>query len=252
MARMAEESLDLNFRDVFLCCLSDERPKVRVAAISGLCDDEGHAVLEGLLQLATEDPSDAVRREAVLALERFAYLIETTDRFDAFRGRLLRLMLGILGDPTASLDMRRGALIAASFFGGIAEVEESIAQAYRAPESEMRVIAVRAMGHHLADRWRPLIEGELTSSDGEMRREAARACGEIGDPELVAHLAPLLGDEERTVVVAAIWALGEIGGERARRLLERCLKRDETDVREAAEQALHTIRFFDDPMGWLS
>lgn len=250
LAQMAEGSTELNFRDVFLCCLDDEQESVRAAAISGLCDDESRSVLNRLMALAVQDPSSVVRGEAVLALGRFAFLAETNEHFAEYRDRLADILLAIHGDTSASLEARQGALEGASYFGGMAGVETAIARAYDGPEPGMRVCAVRSMGHHMAGRWRPIIERELASAEEGMRLTAARACGEIGDPELVHLLAPLLQDGVQEVVLATIWALGEIGGDRARRLLERSLQREERAIREAAEEALYTLRFYDDPMGW--
>ncbi len=251
LAQLNEDSPDMNFRDVLLLCLEDADEEVRVAAIDGLSDDESVALLERLLRLVAEDPSVAVRGQALLALGRFAYLVETADFLGAYRQVLLRLLLGVFEDVGAPLELRRRALEAVSYLAGIDEVAAAIARAYAAEEREMRVSAIHAMGHHMAERWRPAIERELASPDPEMRYEAACAGGEMGDPELVHHLRPLLEDRDHEVAQAAIWALGEIGGGEARRLLERCLRHEEDDIREAAEEALHTLRFFEDPMGAL-
>ncbi|MGB9722523.1 MAG: HEAT repeat domain-containing protein [Chloroflexia bacterium] len=248
LAQLSEDNPDLNFRDVLFFCLADPDEGVRSAAIEGLTDDEGFSLLERLLLMAAEDPSPTVRSEAILALGRFVYMMETTDLLEEYRHRLLRLLLGIFDDPQTPLEVRRRAVETVSYIGDSAEVEEVILRAYNTAEREMRVSAIHAMGHHMAERWQPFLERELASPDPEMRYEAAWACGEIGDPRWVPHLAPLLDDADHEVVRAAIWALGEIGGVQARRLLERCLEREEEDIREAAEEALHTLRFFADPM----
>lgn len=249
LAQLSEDSPDLNFRDVLFFCLTDPDEMVRIAAIEGLMDDESFSLLEQLLLMAADDPSPRVRSEAILALGRFVYLMETTDLLEGYRQRLLRLLLSIFEDSRTPLEVRRRAVETVAYMGDSAEVEETILRAYNAAEREMRVSAIHAMGHHMAERWQPFLERELASPDPEMRYEAAWACGEMGDPRLVPLLAPLLDDADHEVVQAAIWALGEIGGVQARRLLERCLEREEEDVREAAEEALHTLRFFEDPVG---
>lgn len=248
LAQLNEDSPDMNFRDVLLLFLEDPDEEVRIAAIDGLIDDESVGLLERLLHLVVEDPSVAVRGQALLALGRFVYLVETADFLGAYRQVLLRLLLGMFDNPDAPLELRRRALESVSYLASADEVAAAISRAYAAEEREMRVSAIHAMGHHMADRWRPAIERELASQDPEMRYEAAYASGEMGDPELVHHLTPLLEDHDHEVAQAAIWALGEIGGSRARRLLERCLQRDEDDIREAAEEALHTLLFFEDPL----
>lgn len=248
LAQLNEDNPDMNFRDILLFCLADGDEAVRVAAIEGLVDDESFTLLERLAALAAEDPSVAVRSEAILALGRFAYLMETSDLFGGYRQRLQRLLLELFDDAQAPLVVRRRAIETVSYLAGEPEVEGAIGRAYRAEEREMRVSAIHAMGHHMDARWRPALEAELGSTDAEMRYEAAVACGEMGDEGLVHHLAPLLEDEDHEVARAAIWALGEIGGKQARRLLERAAEAAEEDIREAAEEALYTLQFFEDPM----
>lgn len=248
LAQLSEDNPDMNFRDILLLCLSDPDETVRVAAIEGLGDDESFDLLEQLTLLVAEDPSVPVRSAAILALGRFAYLMETTDLFGGYRQRLLRLLLGLFDDPAVPLEVRRRAIETVSYLGGEPEVEEAIGRAYAASEREMHASAIHAMGHHMAERWRPAVEQELENPDPEMRYEAAVACGEMGDPSLVHHLAPLLEDEDHEVAQAAIWALGEIGGPQARRLLQRAAQSPDEDIREAAEEALYTLQFYEDPM----
>jgi hypothetical protein len=248
LLQLTEDNLDLNFRDVFLYLLEDEDEQIRITAIEGLWDDESSVLLEQLVRITAQDPSMQVRQQAVLSLGRFAYQVETTNYLESYRDLLLNLLLGILRDESTPLNLRRRAIESVSYLGQIPEVEQAIDEAYHAPERRMRVSAVRAMGRHMAPRWRACVEQELTNQDPEMRYEAAYASGELGEPEFVVHLAPLLEDNDHEVVRAAIWALGEIGGKKALRLLEQCLKRQEADIRMAAEEALHTLRFFQDPM----
>ena len=249
LLQLSEENTDLNFRDVFFCCLADGEEEVRAAAIEGLWDDESCALLERLLVVAVDDPSARVRCQALLTLSRFTYLIETADRWEEYRERTQRILLSIWNEAGGPLEVRRRAIEALGYLSSVPGVEESIVQAYSAPGREMRASAIHAMGHHLAERWRPAIERELASPDPEMRFEAAQASGEMAEPSFVPHLASLLEDEDHEVARAAIWALGEIGGPQARRLLEHCLEETaEEDLREAAEEALFTLRFFEDPL----
>ncbi len=251
LAQLSEDNSDVNFRDVLLHCLGDQEEAVRAASIDGLCDDESISLLERLLKLATGDPSSAVRGQAILALGRFAYLVETSDFLSTYRTRMLQVLLEIFSNPQVTLEMRRRALETVSFLGGAPEVEEAIAQAYAAPEREMHASAIHAMGHSMDERWHVILERELVNTDPEMRYEAAYAVGELGDESLVPLLAPLIEDSDHEVARAALWALGEIGGSKARRLLERAVHSEDGDIRESAEDALHTLRFFEDPMSML-
>ncbi len=247
LLRLSEDNLDLNFCDVLLLCLEDEDEQVRTTAIEALDDDESFTLLEHLLRIVRGDPSAGVRGQALLSLARFAYIIETSDRLGDYRAPLLRLLLETFYNRQELLEVRRRAVEAMACFGGEPEVEEAIAVAYGEEAREMRGSAVRAMGLQMSARWYPLLEQELSNPDPALRYEAALACGEAADPCFVPHLAPLLQDADHEVACAAIWALGEIGGEQARRLLERCRQRPEADIREAAEEALQVLLFFEDP-----
>lgn len=247
LARLSADNPDLYFRDVFLVCLDDPDEIVRAAALEGLEDDESSDLLERLLVLVAQEPTPAVRCQAILALGQFLYRIETTNLWGDYRERLLQLLLDIHHDPGAPFDVRRRALESVAYASGSATVEEVIARAYAEPELEMRASAVHAMGHHMAARWRPDIARELASPHPELRYEAACACGELADPELVPGLAPLLDDDDHEVVLAVIWALGEIGGLPARRLLQRSLKVAGEDVRAVAAEALRTLDFYEGP-----
>jgi epoxyqueuosine reductase len=69
-------------------------------------------------------------------------------------------------------------------------------------------------------------------------RSAATSAGNSGDTSLVADLAPLLDDPAAAVRAHAAGALGRLGGDAARRALERARRDDDASVRFEAEQAL--------------
>jgi HEAT repeat protein len=121
-------------------------------------------------------------------------------------------------------------------------VPELIQEAYEADDLKMRASAVHAMGRSYDQDWGEIILDELLNEEPEMRYEAARAAGELELEEAIPTLGQLLMDEDREVTENAIWALGEIGGDAARRLLEDVLERaeimDDTELLEAIEEAL--------------
>lgn len=81
---------------------------------------------------------------------------------------------------------------------------------------------------------------ELQSPSPSLRYEAARAVGEIGEDgrELLPALLPLVDDEDTEIALAAIWALGQVGGADARRILQR-IARSRDEVRaQVAQDAL--------------
>ncbi|MEM7246061.1 MAG: tRNA epoxyqueuosine(34) reductase QueG [Acidobacteriota bacterium] len=69
-------------------------------------------------------------------------------------------------------------------------------------------------------------------------RSAAVAAGNSGDRELAPELGRLLNDEHASVRVHAAWALGRLGGARARTLLEGARTDESAEVRAEVERAL--------------
>ena len=82
---------------------------------------------------------------------------------------------------------------------------------------------------------------ELTSSNNEIRCEAAGACGELGEKEAIPKLTKLTNDPDTEAQLAAIQALGKIGGAEARECLEQCLNNYSEVIQQAAEQALREL-----------
>ena len=85
-----------------------------------------------------------------------------------------------------------------------------------------------------------------------MRYEAASACAELGEEKAVPYLVPLIRDDEHQVQLAAIRALGAIGGPLAERAIRQCLRSDDEALQEAAEEALHHLEIEHDPMSFKS
>jgi HEAT repeat protein len=79
---------------------------------------------------------------------------------------------------------------------------------------------------------------ELTAEDPELRYEAARACGELGDNRAVEGLAPLTADPDTEVRLAAITSLGKIASPGASRVLRRLAERASGDDLQAIEEAI--------------
>lgn len=239
---LAEDNLDLDFRAVFTCCLDDDAAEVRAASVEGLWEDNRPATLRRLLDLLA-DPSGPVRAAAALGLSRFAYQAEMGE-LQADDARLLqRRLLDVAADPEQPLEVRRRAVESLGYFANSPEAQTEIGQAYAHPEQLMRESAVVAMGRSMRPTWHPYIERELSSRSPALRYEAARAVGELGEEgrPMVAALMALVDDDDIEVTLAAIWALGQVGGEHARRVLRRIARSNDSARRQAAEEALEEM-----------
>jgi HEAT repeat protein len=118
-------------------------------------------------------------------------------------------------------------------------VREIIEAAYYDEDETMQASALFAMGRSADPYWAKVILRELDSRNPELRFEAARACGELEARAAVEQLAAMsLNDPDREAQEAAIWALGRIGGNEARRALEAAYESDDEALSQAAAEAL--------------
>jgi HEAT repeat protein len=189
------------------------------------------------------DPAPQVRAAATTSLSRFAYQAELAE-IDTRDSQALRDgLLAMIKDPRQPLEVRRRALESAGYFGSIDEIQRQIELAYTSDEQLLRESALVAMGRSMLERWLPTIGRELTSPSPALRYEAARAAGEMGEDarSLLAKLAPLLNDHDSEVALAAIWALGQVGGDSAKRVLQQVQKSEDETRRQAAADALEEL-----------
>jgi len=102
------------------------------------------------------------------------------------------------------------------------------------------------MGRSADDRWGERLLAELSSPDPSTRAVAARSCGEIEYKQSINSIIELVEDGNDAVSQAAIWALGQIGGQRSRRTIIDLLeeKKDPEEI-EILEDALDHLVFAD-------
>jgi HEAT repeat protein len=99
------------------------------------------------------------------------------------------------------------------------------------------------MGRSSDRQYSDVVRKELHNVLPAMRLEAARAAGELEVSEAVPELGRLLDDPDPEVAMVAIGALGQIGGESARQILQRAGESDDDEIVEAAEEALAEDEF---------
>lgn len=239
---LGEDNVDLDFRPVFRACLSDSEPEVRAAAVAGLWEDESERTMERLISLI-DDESGLVRAAAIVGLAPFAYRAEVGELSAATSQRLQGILLRAATDPEQPAEVRRRAIEGLGYFAGSKEAQAEIGRAYAHSELAMRESAVLAMGRSMRPTWFPYIERELKSPSPALRYEAARAVGELGEdgrPMLTSLLA-LVDDDDTEISQAAIWALGQVGGPSAKRVLERLARSKDEARSTAANDALEEL-----------
>jgi HEAT repeat protein len=243
MIELAEDDIELDFAAAQIWMLDDDDSEVRANAIEGLWENTSTTLLHQMLRLMRSDPAPNVRAAATVSLSRFAYQAEL-DEIDARDSQALcDGLLAMISDVRQPLEVRRRALESAGYFGSSDEIQRQIELAYTSDEQLLRESALVAMGRSMLERWLPTIGRELESQSPALRYEAARAAGEMaeGARTLLPKLAQLLNDHDSEVALAAIWALGQVGGDAAKRMLQQVRKSEDETRRQAATDALDEL-----------
>jgi hypothetical protein len=243
MVDLAEDNIDLDFGEALLWLLDDDDAEVRASATEGLWESDSGRVLRRLLVMLRSDPAPAVRAAVATLLSRFAHRAEL-DEIDQSDARALHEgLLSMILDQRQPLDVRRRSLESAGYFANADEVQRQIGLAYESDEQLLRESALVAMGRSMLPRWLPTIAKELENRSPALRYEAARAAGELAEEAqpLLPKLVLLLDDDDSEVALAAIWALGQIGGAAAKRMLEQIRKSEDDARRQAAMDALEEL-----------
>lgn len=246
LAELADNSLELNFDDIFRFLLEDPDAEVRATAVEALWECEDRTLINPLIELMLNDPSEQVRAAAAVALGRFAMMAELGELRPKYASRVEDALFRVIDDSTQSVDIRRRAIEAISPMA-TERVTQIIKEAYESDDPKLKASSVFAMGRNCDDRWLPMIIDELGSDNIELRFEAVNACGQLEDRRLVPHILPLINDTDFQVQLAAVDALGHTGGALAKQALKKCLANSDEHIREAAQDALDEIAFAEDP-----
>ncbi len=249
MADKARDNIQFDFSSIFLTCLRDADEDVRLLSIHGLGEYEDRSALAPLIDMLRADESPRVRAAAAEALGRFSNLAQEGKLLSRDGRRVKDVFIETLADEETEEPVRRRALENVAFFND-GDVRALIVNNYNLGSVAMRRSAIVAMGHNGAEEWLDTILGELSSVRDDMRVEAAKALGELGEEAAVPHLVGLVEEDEALdVQVSAIEALGRIGGQAAKRALQQVLESGDAPLQEASEEALRQIAFEDSPLG---
>ena len=247
LVELAEDNFELDFDSIFRNRLKDQDAEVRGKAIEGLWESEEPSLINPLVNLLEQDSSEKVQAAAATALGKFAMLAEHKKLRSCHTSKIEQALLSIISDSSKSIEVRCRALEAAAPLS-LPQVKRAIMQAYQSHNSKIRISSIYAMGKNCDHSWLPILIKELASADAEMRYEAAGACGEL--EEAVPHLIKLINDPDDDVQLAAIRALGRIGGTEAKGCLEQCLNNPSEVISHAAKQALQELEAGEDPLSF--
>ena len=163
-----------------------------------------------------QDAEPAVRAAAAIALGRYVYWSELGNIAPHFSEEATDALWESLHNPSEHIEVRRRALesMAAS---SDPRVTRAIENAYYGAEHLMRVSALAAMGASADPNWIPSLLPEIKQSDAELRLEAVRALGELEARSAVPYVIAMIEEEGVVeVLLAALTALGQMGGQQAR------------------------------------
>lgn len=177
-------------------------------------------------------------------------LMKALDDADAYVRSRAALALGALGEPAREVlvaglhdgneRVRWGAALALGSIGG-EDAVTALVGTLRDPDRDVRQRVAGALGD-IGEPAVPSLLSVLRTDDEVLRQGAIAALDLVGRPAVTALVRALRTDDDWRVRRGAAAALGEIGDRRAADDLIRALDDGREEVRDAAREALGSIR----------
>jgi len=246
LVEMAEENAKLDFNSILCNRLNDPDDEVRSKAIEGLFESEDTSLINIFIDLLEHDRAEMVQVAAAQTLGHFALMAEFGTLSADYKARIGQALLGIFNDEARSVTVRRRALESLAPLS-LPEIAIAIDQAYHSDDPKLKTSALYAMGKTCDPVWLDILLTEMESDVAEVRYEVCHACAEIGEMDTIPNLAGLINDPDTEVQLAAIQALGIIGGTDAKEYLEECLENPNDTITEAAQTALDELTSDENP-----
>ncbi|MCB9459813.1 MAG: HEAT repeat domain-containing protein [Anaerolineaceae bacterium] len=242
MIDAAYSNLELDFEPIGVMALdADSDVAVRRTAIELLFESESIETLMTLRNILEKDTDLFTQVNAARALGNFVLLAELGKIMDSHVKPVRDHLLRLLNNSQTDLLLRAAALESIANCTN-SDVTSHINHAYGAGEPELRRSAVIAMGRTCDDRWSDYVLDELSSGDEEFQAAAARAAGELQIEEAIPAFTRIYAESDVETRLAIVWALGEIGGREATRMLENAMEEAESEgddvLIEAIEDAI--------------
>jgi HEAT repeat protein len=242
LADEMDSNYELDYQAIGELALDDSDDQVRRSGIELLSESEDLEVMDRLIRIVSHDNSDDVRAEAMRVLGNFILLGELGDIDEDETKQAQKLALSLYKNDEEDTQVRARSLeaLANCSYG---KINQMIEESYRGHDEILKIAAIVAMGRTADNRWEDIILEELEIGLGDIQVEAARASGELQLKDAVPHLAVLLKEGDRDAQQVCIWALGEIGGKEASRVLENA----SADAEEAEDDEM--IELIEDALG---
>ncbi len=244
MSSLGKDDIRLDFERALIVALGDEDPTVRLEAATALWECESSTLLEQFLHRIPAELDDDVRLVFVNGLGRFARLA-SEGRLTPGQSECVKTVLIRTLEEDSNGLVRLAALAAVSYLRP-AGLANAIRLAFDEGGEAAQLAAVKAMGRYGGREWSSRIIDALRSEDTDLRVEAALAAPYVEDRRALPFLYEAAEDEDEIELqLAAISALGEVGGEQVRKFLEEIRDSSSGPVAEAAENALGQASLLD-------
>jgi HEAT repeat protein len=240
---IAEADFAVDFSAVFIKGLESEDPDICVTAMDGLSEIEDIRLLPRLYILLQTSQYASVRSSAAQILANYVLLGELGKIHQIIFDRVLNELLAAYKKPGEDIEVKRRILEALAYTG-TRDIPALIQSAYEGSDEKMMTSSVFSMGRSADKYWAAIVQKELLNPNPEIRFEATRACGELQIKDAVPDLIDLTDDTDVEVQEMALWSLGQIGGSKARRILEQFVHSDNEALSTAAQQAIDELDFF--------
>ncbi len=241
LVSLAEEHSEFDYNAIFAWALDDPDARIRLLAIEGLWEDKDVRHLPRFLHFLLFDEDVDVRAAAAMAVGRYVYWAEIDEIPERYVEEAVETLWDVYHNPHEHVHVRRRALegLGSSSHPGVTRILEN---AQYDEDVLMRSSALYAMGRTADVRWIAHLLPHLESETPELRMEAARALGELEAKSAVDPMIRMLDEEpDMEVRFAILEALGQIGGEKAKKALELAVDSENEAEAAVAEMALEQL-----------
>ena len=235
---LLHSSRTLQFKAFFLHLLTDPVSAVRALAVEGLGLDVYPDTLPHVERIASHDASGSVRLSAVQALGQFLQVGETRFWTEGVVMRIREVLALLIADIDQSLALQCVALESLGYSPGPIYML-LLSEAYLSDLEELRVSALVAMGRSRELHWEDLLLEAFDDQSGAVRRAAVQSGGLLGLASFRdISLSIVELESDRQLRLAAIEALGRLGGPTAYEGLMLAAESEDPEQQEAVLRAL--------------